>query len=100
VIAYVAGGVLAVVVLIAAAAGGVVAALFGGGGAATGEVCLGTVTNPGATPAGLSPEQARNAAVIVAVGQRMKGPRARVGDRGSHGATGVRFDQLRYGDRS
>jgi len=72
VIAYAAGGVLAVVVLIAAAAGGMVAAIFGGDGAATGEVCLGTVTNPGATPAGLSPEQARNAAVIVAVGQRMK----------------------------
>jgi len=74
VIVYAAGGVLAVVVLIAAAAGGVVAAIFGGDGAATGEVCLGTVTNPGATPAGLSPAQARNAAVIVAVGQRMKVP--------------------------
>jgi murein DD-endopeptidase MepM/ murein hydrolase activator NlpD len=74
VIVYAVGGVLAVVLLIAAAAGGVVAAIFGGNGAATGEVCLGTVTNPGATLAGLSAEQARNAGVIVAVGERMKVP--------------------------
>jgi hypothetical protein len=72
VIVYVAAVVLAVVLLIGAAAGGVVAAIFGSGG--TGTVCLATVTNPGATPAGLSPEQTRNAALIVAVGQRMKVP--------------------------
>src|SRR5206468_7910360 len=36
--------------------------------------CTATVTNPGATPAGLSAEQARNAAVIIGVGQRMKVP--------------------------
>src|SRR5262245_5991556 len=32
------------------------------------------MTNPGATPAGLSAEQTRNAAVIISVGQRMKIP--------------------------
>src|SRR6266511_2653108 len=61
--------VAALVLIVGAAGAGVVSALFGGGG--TGEVCLGTVTTPGATPAGLSAEQTRNAAVIVAVGERM-----------------------------
>ena len=72
VIVYAAGGVLAVVLLIAAAAGGVVAAIFGGDGAATGEVCLGTVTNPGAIPGPLympqyhPPALARSAALDAA----------------------------------
>src|SRR5205085_1794765 len=65
-------GLLAVVLLIGAAAGGVVAAIFGGGDpAAAALACTATVTNPGATPAGLSAEQTRNAAVIIGVGQRM-----------------------------
>jgi cell wall-associated NlpC family hydrolase len=73
VVTWAVAGLVALVVLVAAAAGGVVAAVFGGdNGSALG--CLATMTNPGATPAGLSPEQTRNAAVIVAVGQRMKIP--------------------------
>jgi cell wall-associated NlpC family hydrolase len=75
VVVYAAAGLLAVVLLIGAAAGGVVAAVFGGGDpAAAALACVATVTHPGVTPAGLTPEQARNAAVIVAVGQRMKIP--------------------------
>jgi len=77
VIAYAAGGVLAVVVLIAAAAGGVVAAIFGTSGQDPGcAVATSTTANAARdpTPEGLSPEQARNAAVIVAVGQRMNVP--------------------------
>jgi cell wall-associated NlpC family hydrolase len=73
VVARAVAGFVVLVVLVGAAAGGVVAAVFGGdSGSALG--CLATMTNPGATPAGLSPEQTRNAAVIVAVGQRMKIP--------------------------
>ncbi len=69
---YASAGLLAVVLLIGAAAGGVVAAIFGGGDpAAAALACTATVTNPGATPAGLTPEQARNAAVIITVGQRL-----------------------------
>jgi cell wall-associated NlpC family hydrolase len=72
VIVYASAGLLAVVLLIGAAAGGVVAAIFGGGDpAAAALACTATVTNPGATPAGLTPEQARNAGVIIGVGQRM-----------------------------
>ena len=59
-------------VVIAGAAAGVVSSVFGGGGGGAG--CLGAVTTPGATPAGLSGEQARNAGVIVAVGERMRVP--------------------------
>jgi murein DD-endopeptidase MepM/ murein hydrolase activator NlpD len=73
VIAWSVAGVFAVVLLIGAAGAGAVSALLGGGGA-TGKVCLGTVTTPGATPAGLSAEQARNAAMILTVGQRMNVP--------------------------
>ena len=66
-------GLGALVVVIGAAAGGVVAAVFGtDSGSALG--CLATMSNPGATPAGLSQEQTRNAAVIVAVGQQTKIP--------------------------
>lgn len=65
--------IAAVVLLIGAAGAGVVSAIFGGGGG-TGGACLGTVTDPGATPAGLSAEQTRNAAVIVQVGQSMRVP--------------------------
>src|SRR2546423_3502452 len=69
---YASAGLLAVVLLIGGAAGGVVAVIFGGGArAAAALACTATVTNPGATPAGLSAEQARNAAVIIGVGQRM-----------------------------
>ncbi len=63
--------VVGVVLLVGAAGAGVVSAVFGGG---SGGGCVGTVTNPGATPAGLSAEQARNAAVIVQVGQSMQAP--------------------------
>jgi murein DD-endopeptidase MepM/ murein hydrolase activator NlpD len=65
--------VAAVVLLIAAAAAGVIGALSGGGGG-YGGACLGAVTAPGATPAGLTAEQAGNARVIVAVGERMRVP--------------------------
>jgi murein DD-endopeptidase MepM/ murein hydrolase activator NlpD len=73
----VAVAVVAVVVLIAAAAAGVVGAVSSGGGgsgAMSGAGCLGAVTAPGATPEGLTAEQAGNARVIVAVGQRMRVP--------------------------
>lgn len=65
--------VAAVVLLVGAAGAGVVFAIFGGGGGG-GGACLGTVTDPGAVPAGLSGEQSRNAAVIVQVGQSMRVP--------------------------
>jgi cell wall-associated NlpC family hydrolase len=69
---YAAAGLLAVVLLIGAAAGGVVAAIFGGGGPAVAALaCSATVTNPGATPTGLTADQARNAAVIIGVGQQV-----------------------------
>jgi cell wall-associated NlpC family hydrolase len=79
---YAAAGCVAVVVLIAAAAGGVVAALFGASGAYAGcGVAAATVAAPSAArdptlegPAGLTAEQAGNAAVIVAVGQRLGVP--------------------------
>lgn len=64
--------VIAIVVIIGAAGAGIVSLLFGGGG--SGGLCLATVTAPGATPAGLTPEQTRNAAAIVAVGERMRVP--------------------------
>jgi hypothetical protein len=69
VITWAAGAVLAVVVLIVAAAAGVVSAVTGGG--TGGEVCL---TTTAGTPATLTPDQARNAQVIVAVGARMRVP--------------------------
>jgi len=67
--------VAALLFLVVAAAAGVVSAVSGGigGGGAVGG-CLGVVSTPGATPAGLSGEQARNAGVIVAVGERMRVP--------------------------
>ncbi len=69
---YASAGLLALVLLIGGAAGGVVAAIFGGGEpAAAALACTARVNNPGAVPAGLSAEQARNAAVIIGVGQRM-----------------------------
>lgn len=64
--------ILAIIVIIAAVAGGIGSAITGGGGSGTG--CRATLTTPGATPAGLSDEQARNAGVIVAVGQRLGVP--------------------------
>lgn len=64
-------GIAVLLLLIVAAAAGVVSSVFGGGGDAG---CLGAVTAPGATPAGLSAEQAANAGVIVAVGERMRVP--------------------------
>ena len=60
--------IAALVLLIGTATAGVVSVMFGGGGYGSGcEVNLATL---GAVPAGLSPEQARNAGVIVAVGER------------------------------
>ncbi|GAB1644343.1 C40 family peptidase [Krasilnikovia sp. MM14-A1259] len=64
---------VALVVLVAAAAAGIIGSIAGAG---AGVTCAATLANPGATPAGLTPEQTRNAAVIVAVGQR-KGVPAR-----------------------
>ncbi|MFI1989712.1 M23 family metallopeptidase [Actinoplanes sp. NPDC020271] len=64
---------LAVVVIIAAGTAGVIGAVFGGGGG-YGSGCAATVTTPGASPAGLTAEQAGNAAVIVGVGERMRVP--------------------------
>ncbi|MGA5305946.1 M23 family metallopeptidase [Nucisporomicrobium flavum] len=63
----------ALVLLIAAGAAGVVGSVFGGDGW-YGAGCLGAVTAPGATPAWLSAEQARNAGIIVATGERMRVP--------------------------
>lgn len=79
---FAAAGCVAVVVLIAAAAGGVVTALFGAGGAyaGCGVAAASLATQPAARepapegPAGLTAEQAGNAAVIVAVGQRLGVP--------------------------
>jgi cell wall-associated NlpC family hydrolase len=69
VIAWAVAAGLAVVLLLAAAGAGVVAALFGGS-----AVCVAAVTNPHAAPGGLTPDQAANAAVIVAAGQRLAVP--------------------------
>jgi murein DD-endopeptidase MepM/ murein hydrolase activator NlpD len=69
----VAVGLLAVVVLIAAGTAGVIGAVFGGGGG-YGTDCAVPVTASGASPAGLTGEQTRNAGVIVAVGERMRVP--------------------------
>ncbi|GFJ84955.1 hypothetical protein Phou_091350 [Phytohabitans houttuyneae] len=68
---WVAVGAAVALVLLAGAAAGVVSSVFGGGG---GAGCLGVVTVPGANPAGLSGEQAGNASVIVATGERMRVP--------------------------
>ena len=68
--AWITVGVAGALLLVTAATAGVVSSVFGGWGGG----CLGTVTVPGAAPAGLSPEQARNAGVIVAVGERMPVP--------------------------
>lgn len=72
VISWALGGVVALVVIIAAGAGAVVGVFGGGGGAAA--ACRATVTTPGAAPVGLTAEQASNASVVVAVGQRMSVP--------------------------
>ena len=69
---WVAVGAAMALVLLAGTAAGVVSSVFGGGGGRAG--CLGAVTAPGATPAGPSGEQARNASVIVATGERMRIP--------------------------
>ncbi|GIJ49759.1 hypothetical protein Val02_66450 [Virgisporangium aliadipatigenens] len=59
------------VVLFVAAAAGVVTAVSGNG---YGTGCGAAVATVGTAPGGLSAEQAANAAVIVAVGQRMRVP--------------------------
>ncbi|MEU3118471.1 NlpC/P60 family protein [Micromonospora chalcea] len=69
--AWAVGGIVALVIIVAAGAGAVVGGFSGGGGAAG---CRATATAPGATPDGLTAEQASNASVIVAVGQRMTVP--------------------------
>jgi cell wall-associated NlpC family hydrolase len=87
---FAAAGCVAVVVLIAAAAGGVVAALFGTSGQDPSCAAATVTLQPAARdpapegpaargpapegPAGLTAEQARNAAVIVAVGRRLGVP--------------------------
>lgn len=65
------GGLLLVLVVVIAAGTGAVSALFGGGAA---YACTATVTTPGTAPAGLTAEQAGNAAVIIGVGQRLQVP--------------------------
>ncbi|WP_327025158.1 M23 family metallopeptidase [Micromonospora sp. NBC_01739] len=62
-------GFVVALLLLTSATAGVVSSVLGGGGS-----CVGTVTAPGATPAGLSAEQARNASMIVTVGERMRVP--------------------------
>lgn len=74
VIAWAVGAVVAVLVLIVAAGVGAVVALFGGGGGGAASGCHASVSTPGAAPAGLTTEQAGNAAVIVAAGQRLNVP--------------------------
>jgi murein DD-endopeptidase MepM/ murein hydrolase activator NlpD len=69
---WVAVGAAVVLLLLTSATAGVVSSVFGGGGG--GGSCVGAVTAPGAVPAGLSAEQARHAAVIVTVGERMRVP--------------------------
>ncbi|GAA3949950.1 C40 family peptidase [Actinoplanes auranticolor] len=67
VISWAVGGLVLLLVVIAAAGAGAVSALFGGSAA---YACTATVTTPGTAPAGLTAEQAGNAAVIIGVGQR------------------------------
>ncbi|TCB91649.1 M23 family metallopeptidase [Micromonospora zingiberis] len=69
---WVATGVAVALLLLTSATAGVVSSVFGGGGG--GGSCVGAVTAPGATPAGLSAEQARNASMIVTVGERIRVP--------------------------
>jgi cell wall-associated NlpC family hydrolase len=67
VISWAVGGLVLLLVVIAAAGAGAMSALFGGGAA---YACTATGTAPGTAPAGLTAEQADNAAVIIGVGQR------------------------------
>ncbi|MDG4764490.1 M23 family metallopeptidase [Solwaraspora sp. WMMD406] len=69
---WVAVGAAVALLLLTSATAGVVSSVFGGGGG--GGSCAGAVTVPEAVPAGLSAEQAHNASVIVAVGERMRVP--------------------------
>ncbi|WP_213454665.1 M23 family metallopeptidase [Rhizomonospora bruguierae] len=59
IVGWVASGVAVLLLLIIAATAGIVSSVFGGGGG--GGSCVGAVTVPGATPARLTAEQARNA---------------------------------------
>jgi len=67
------GGLVLLLVIIVGAAAGVVSGVVRSGQSAA-YACTATATTPGAAPAGLSAEQAGNAAVIVAAGQRMGVP--------------------------
>ncbi|PSK65573.1 Murein DD-endopeptidase MepH [Micromonospora sp. MH33] len=67
---WVTAGAAGSLLLLTAATAGVVSSAFGGGAG----TCVGAVTAPGATPAGLSAEQARNAGAIVTVGERLRVP--------------------------
>lgn len=71
VISWALGSLLLVLVVVIAAGVGAVSVLFGGGAA---YACTATVTTPGTAPAGLTAEQAGNAAVIIGVGQRLGVP--------------------------
>ena len=71
VISWTLGGLALVLVVVIAAGAGAVSVLFGGGAA---YACMATATTPGTTPAGLTAEQAGNAAVIIGVGQRLGVP--------------------------
>jgi cell wall-associated NlpC family hydrolase len=72
VITYAVAGTLVLIIIVAAAAAGVVGSIFGSGAVRDG--CTATLTDPSATPAGLTAEQNGNARVIITVGQRMNIP--------------------------
>lgn len=69
-------GLVALIVLIAMAAAGAVSSLFSDPAGGGGPLCLGIVNDdsPDAAPAGLTPEQAGNAAIIISVGQQWEVP--------------------------
>jgi hypothetical protein len=69
-------GLVAIIVLIAMAAAGAVSSLFADPAGGGGPLCLGIVNDDSldAAPAGLTPEQAGNAAIIISVGQQWEVP--------------------------
>ncbi|MPZ27128.1 MAG: peptidoglycan DD-metalloendopeptidase family protein [Micromonosporaceae bacterium] len=65
-----AAGLVAIIVLIAMAAAGAVTSLFADQAGGGGPICLGILDSTDPAPAGLTPEQAANATIIILVGQR------------------------------
>lgn len=76
VIAGAVAGLVALIVLIAMAAAGAVSSLFADPAGGGGPLCLGIVNDDSqnAAPAGLTPEQTGNAAIIISVGQQWEVP--------------------------